>query len=77
MATSKPIAVRLPLELEARLKTLSDKTGRPMSYYIRRMIDIAINELEDEMWAHEAVDEWLRSDKKSYPAEKVRSKLGL
>jgi predicted DNA-binding protein len=75
MATSKPIAVRLPIELEARLKTLSEKTGRPMSYFIRKMIAIAIEELEDEVWAQEEVEEWLKSDQKSYPAEELRSKL--
>lgn len=77
MATSKPIAVRLPIELETRLKTLSEKSGRPMSYYIRKMIELAIEELEDELWSQEALDEWLKSDKKTYSAQKVRSKLGL
>lgn len=77
MATSKPIAVRLPIELEARLKTLSDKTGRPMSYYIRKMIDLAIDELEDEVWAHEAIEEWVKAGKPSAAADGVWRKLEI
>jgi RHH-type rel operon transcriptional repressor/antitoxin RelB len=77
MATSKPIAIRLPVELEARLKSLSDRTGRPMSYYIREMIKIAIDELEDEVWAQEAVEEWVKSGKESFPFEEIQNKLGL
>lgn len=76
MTTSKPIAVRLPIELEARLKTLSEKSGRPMSFYIRKMIDIAIDELEDELWAQEAVEDWIRTGKNSVPIGEIRSKLG-
>lgn len=77
MATSKPIAIRLPLELEARLQALSERTGRPMSYYIREMIKIAIDELEDEVWAQEAVEEWVKSGKETISLEEFKNKLGI
>ena len=76
MATSKPIAIRLPLELEERLQALSERTGRPMSYYIREMIKIAIDELEDEVWAQEAAEKWIKSGKESFPYEEITNKLG-
>ena len=75
MTTSKPIAVRLPIVLEKRLKAMSEKSGRPMSFYIRKMIDVAIDELEDELWAQEAVEEWIRTGKESVPLSELRSKL--
>ncbi|MEY4039879.1 MAG: hypothetical protein RLZZ52_747 [Actinomycetota bacterium] len=77
MATSKPIAIRLPVELEARLKSLSERTGRPMSYYIREMIKIAIDELEDEVWAQEAVEEWVKSGKETISLGEFKHKLGI
>lgn len=77
MATSKPIAIRLPVELEARLKALSERTGRPMSYYIREMINIAIDELEDEVWAQEAAEKWIRSEKETISLGELKNKLGI
>lgn len=77
MATSKPIAIRLPVELEARLKALSERTGRPMSYYIREMINIAIDELEDEVWAQEAAEKWIRSGKETISLGELKNKLGI
>ena len=41
------LAIRLPPEIEKRLKTLADKTGRTKSYYVREAIVEHIDELED------------------------------
>lgn len=43
MATS----IRLPEELDARLKKLASKTGRTKAYYIREAIEEHIADIED------------------------------
>lgn len=41
------IAVRLPQKLEDRLNTLSEKTGRTKTYYVREAIQRYLDDLED------------------------------
>jgi len=41
------LAIRLPLEIEARLETLAKKTGRTKSFYAREAILEHIGDLED------------------------------
>jgi RHH-type rel operon transcriptional repressor/antitoxin RelB len=41
------ISVRLDSELEARLEHLATVTGRAKSYYLRELIEMGLEELED------------------------------
>ena len=41
------LAVRIPKEIEDRLDSLSKKTGRTKSFYIRQALDEYLEELED------------------------------
>lgn len=41
------LAVRIPIELEARLEKLSKITGRPKSYYVREALTAQLDEIED------------------------------
>jgi RHH-type rel operon transcriptional repressor/antitoxin RelB len=77
VAVSKPIAVRLPLELENRLSQLSKTTGRSASYYIRDLIVRHLEELEEEAWAEAAIQDWVKSGKKSRPAQELWDELGI
>ena len=43
--------VRLPVDLESRLITLADKTGRPKSYYVRQAIQNFLDTEEDYLLA--------------------------
>lgn len=42
-----PLTVRLPKELEQRLDKLAKVTGRTKSYYVREVLEIRMDELED------------------------------
>jgi RHH-type transcriptional regulator, rel operon repressor / antitoxin RelB len=41
------LAVRIPEELETRLKKLAALTGRPKSYYVREALSAHLDEVED------------------------------
>lgn len=41
------LAIRLPVEIEERLKALADATGRTKTYYARQAIVRHLDELED------------------------------
>jgi RHH-type transcriptional regulator, rel operon repressor / antitoxin RelB len=41
------ISIRLPEDLDARLKTLASKTGRSKTFYIREAIATHLEEMED------------------------------
>jgi RHH-type rel operon transcriptional repressor/antitoxin RelB len=77
MAVSKPIAVRLPLELEHRLSTLAAKTGRSSAFYIRAALEAHLAEIEEEFWAHQVLEKWAKDGKPSRPIEKLWAELGL
>ena len=47
------LAVRIPKEIEDRLDSLSKKTGRTKSFYIRQALDEYLEELEDVYLAEE------------------------
>ena len=44
---SRQAAVRLPDETYNRLKSLSQKTGRTATYYIREAVEAHLEDLED------------------------------
>jgi RHH-type rel operon transcriptional repressor/antitoxin RelB len=41
------LAVRIPDELESRLKRLAKLTGRPKSFYVRQALAAQLDEIED------------------------------
>ena len=47
------VAVRLPQEIENRLDTLAQKTGRTKSFYIRQALEEHLEDLEDAYLAEE------------------------
>lgn len=77
MSVSKPIAVRVPLDVENRLAHLSEISGRPISYYIRDLITRHLSEIEEEIWAQEAVSKWVKTGMKTRPAEELWAELGI
>ena len=50
------LAVRLPADIENRLRVLSDRTGRTKSYYVREAILRHIEEIEDAYLAARRVE---------------------
>ncbi len=72
-----PTSIRLEPEIEARLDALAARTGRTKSYYLRRIIEENIGELEDYYLAVEISERIRRGEEKTYPLEDVMRDLGL
>ncbi len=67
------LALRLPAEIENRLSTLSQKTGRTKSYYARKAILSFIDDMED---TYIAIDR-LESPTKTWTQEELEADLDL
>ena len=71
------ISVRLDSELEARLDHLASVTGRAKSYYLRELIEIGIDDLEDFYLADAAMGRVRKGQEIVHSSEAVRKELGL
>ena len=77
------ITLRIDEELNDRLNALASKTDRTKSYYIRRMLEEAISEWEDDLvWFEKKSAEYdaelAKGIKRKYtPLDQVIKKLGL
>lgn len=58
------IAVRVPDEIEERLKQLADRTGRTKTFYVREAIVEHLDDLEDVYLAERTLEE-IRTQKQS------------
>ncbi len=67
------IAVRLPPEVEKRLKKLARKTGRTRTFYVREAILQHLDDLEDYYLAVQRIEENLPG----VPLQEVERRLGL
>lgn len=67
------IAVRLPPEVEKRLKKLARKTGRTRTFYVREAILQHLDDLEDYYLAVQRLEENLPG----VPLQEVARRLGL
>ncbi len=71
------LAVRLSPELQKRLDTLSKKTGRPKSYYMREALERQLEDIEDTYLAEVAYREFLKTGAKTKSLADVKAELGL
>jgi RHH-type rel operon transcriptional repressor/antitoxin RelB len=73
------LTLRIPDELMARLDDIAKRSGRTKTYYVKEMIKIAIEELEEEVWAQEAMFERLKNKAKGptqvFTLDEVRKRL--
>lgn len=67
------LAVRLDMETETRLATLSRETGRSKSYYVKQAIDAFLEDREDYLLAVSVLE---RNEPRKSLSE-VRKELGL
>ena len=62
----KMLAIRLPAEIEARLTTLAERTGRTKTFYAKEAILQYMNDLEDAYLAAERLEQsnkrWSQDD---------------
>jgi len=55
------LTLRIDDKLNDRITALAQKTGRTKTYFIKKLLVEAIDDLEDELWAQEAVREYRAS----------------
>jgi RHH-type rel operon transcriptional repressor/antitoxin RelB len=67
------LVLRLPPDVEQRLTDLAQKTGRTKTYYARKAIVEALEDMEDVFLAAER----LRATKKVYTVDEAFEALGL
>ena len=72
-----PTSIRLTPELEKRLDFLAAETGRTKAYYLRRVIEDGIAEIEDYYLAADVLERIRKGKEKTHSAAAVRKDLGL
>lgn len=73
MATS----IRLSPETEQRLDFLAAQTGRTKAYYLRKLIEQGLEDLEDYYLAAEVLERVRAGREEIHAAAQVRQDLGL
>jgi RHH-type rel operon transcriptional repressor/antitoxin RelB len=53
------LTLRIDDKLNDRITALAQKTGRTKTYFIKKLLVEAIDDLEDELWAQQAARELL------------------
>lgn len=71
------LAIRLPEDIEKRLATLADQTGRTKTFYAREAILTHLEDLEDYYLASKTMTAIRQNNEKVYTSEEVRAELGL
>ena len=72
MATSIPLSP----EIEQRLDFLASQTGRAKDFYVRELIERAVEDMEDYYLAADVLERIREGTEEVYSAEEV-SRLGL
>lgn len=67
------VAVRLPDELEEKLENLSNQTGRSKSYYMKKALEIYLEDREDYLLAVARLEE----KNPRIPYDKIRNEFDL
>lgn len=76
------LTLRIDDELNARITALAQKTGRTKTYFIKKLLVDAIDDLEDELWAIAALQDLKAKEaagyKRSYVShEEMMKELGF
>ena len=71
------LAIRLPDDIESRLKALAKATGRSKTYYAREAILQYLDELEDIYLAEKRLEDIRAGREKTIPIEQVEKDFGL
>lgn len=71
------LAIRLPDDIESRLKALAKATGRSKTYYAREAILQYLDELEDIYMAEKRLEDIRAGREKTIPIEQVEKDLDL
>ena len=71
------LSIRLPSDLEARLKNLAAKTGRTKSYYITEAIREHLDDLEDLYLAEQRLADIRSGKTHTVRIEEVMKRYGV
>ena len=71
------VSVRLSGALEARLDALSERTGRPKSFYVKSALEAHLADLEDQYWADQVITRFEAGDQTTRPISDLITELGL
>ena len=71
------LSIRLPSDLEARLKNLAAKTGRTKSYYITEAIREHLDDLEDVYLAEQRLADIRSGKTRTVRIEEVMKRYGM
>jgi RHH-type rel operon transcriptional repressor/antitoxin RelB len=71
------LSIRLPSDLEARLKNLAAKTGRTKSYYITEAIREHLDDLEDVYLAEQRLADIRSGKTQTVRIEEVMKRYGV
>lgn len=72
-----PISIRLTPDIEQRLAHLADATGRPKSFYLRKLIEDNLDDLEDVYLAERVLERLRSGEERTYTFDEVERDLGL
>ena len=75
--TEKTVSMRLPVSVIERLDRLAKKTGRTKTYYMSEAVIEHLGDMEDLYVAEQRYLEFLKSDERAIPLEKLMEKYGL
>jgi len=70
-------SIRLPNEIENRLKRLSIKTGRSKSFYVKEAILEHLDDIEDVYLAEKRLEDIRAGRTQTIPLQKVMKKYGM
>lgn len=71
------LAIRLPIEIEARLDELAKRTGRSKTFYVREAILQHLDDLEDRYAAEQVVRRIRKGEEHTSTLDEVETRLGL
>ena len=72
-----PTSIRLTPDIEERLNVLAEQTGRTKAFYLRKIIEFGLCELEDYYLAANILEKVRQGREKTHSAAAVRKSLGL
>ena len=71
------ITIRLPSEIEQRLASLTEQTGRTKSFYLRELIERGLEDVEDYYLAADVLERIRKGRERLHTSESVKKDLGL
>ena len=76
-ASDTVLTVRIPTQLKERLSTLAQQTERPVAFYVKKVLEQNISELEHAYELQASAQAVREGKARTYSLDEVRAELGL